>query len=188
MIIGISGRKQSGKTTIGKFLVEQLDGARSIDFADELKRICQGMFGATHLQVYGSDTDKNTLVKCGLSARELMQTVGSSMRAVWPDCWVNAWARSVKAHWAVWGVCPVITADVRYPNEVAKIHEMGGIVLRLRRGGIADGHESETALDEVYGRTHREGNGVYFDAVIEPCSEEEACVLALRIAREQGIT
>jgi len=46
-----------------------------------------------------------------------------------------------------------VITDVRFKNEVAKIEEMGGKVVRVIRHGYDNGlppHQSETDLDNMY--------------------------------------
>src|SRR6185369_17260614 len=79
-IIGFSGKKQSGKDTLGNFICRnamELFGPKKIEskaygeiqthpsvlktaFADKLKEFCMEYLGLTHQQCYGSDEDKNT--------------------------------------------------------------------------------------------------------------------------------
>lgn len=188
MIVGISGKKGSGKTTVGMFLMEHLEWAEHVDFADELKRLCQVAYGADHRHVYGTEADKNTVIQgCGLTARQLMQRLGSAMRAIWPDCWIHAWERTVMEKIATYGAVPIIACDVRYHNEVQAIHRLGGIVIRLTRAPHADEHESETGLDDLH--LCDPESGLYFDEVIknDGMTVDEANREALRLCREAGI-
>lgn len=210
MIVGISGRKQSGKSTVGMFLMEHLENVSIVNFADELKELCVTAYGASNRQVNGSDEDKNEILEtCGMSSRQLMQRLGAAMRAIWPDCWIYAWqTRSAAA--LMTGAKTIIVADVRYPNEVAAIHAEGGVVIRLERSipmDIYSYHESETALDGFgkVGRGRVEGgnrlgmsegyrmkdqgasDGVWFDLELgnEVLGIEQTNALALAWVRKQ---
>ncbi len=173
MIIGISGRKGSGKSTVAGYLQDRIEGAVRISFADTLKLIAQEAFGALPEQVYGLRKNDRIAV-CGLVARDVMQKVGQGMREIWPDCWVFAWERKVVEHWAMNGTGPVIVDDVRYPNEAKRIKEMGGILIRLDRAPYEDAHVSETALDDwkewdcvaSEGLNAEEAGRLVYDAVI----------------------
>jgi hypothetical protein len=109
-----------------------------------------------------------------------MQLVGQSMRTIWADCWVHAWENEVVATWAEYGAVPIIVPDVRYRNEVAKIKEMGGIVIRLTRHPFEDMHPSEIELD---------GCMDSFDLILDNAMQDEAetCGEALAFCRERGI-
>jgi hypothetical protein len=69
IIIGLSGKKQSGKNTVcesvKKYFNDFYQGSGSIyiySFADALKQyVCMGMMGLSHDQCFGNDEQKNTL-------------------------------------------------------------------------------------------------------------------------------
>jgi hypothetical protein len=47
----------------------------------------------------------------------------------------------------------VLVPDIRFPNEVAMIRKLGGVVIKVRRPiklAVKDVHPSETALDEFH--------------------------------------
>jgi hypothetical protein len=177
MIIGLSGKKGSGKSTVAEYLHRKLDGSMRLPFAFKLKLLAQECFGASMEQVYGDK--KDTMTECGMTGRETMQRVGAAMRSIWPDCWINAWQHEVVGIWAESGSVPVIVEDVRYENEVRLIKKMGGIVIRLTRSPAADLHESEVALDRY----------AAFDAVIqnEGMTVGDTCAEVASICREKGI-
>lgn len=68
VIIGLSGKKQSGKNSVCEGLLTRLGNsphslgwARMFSFADMLKeKVCIDVMGLTHEQCYGTDEDKNT--------------------------------------------------------------------------------------------------------------------------------
>ena len=66
-IVGVSGKKQSGKNTVCKYLSKmiQLKASRTCkiySFADALKeKVCIDVMGLSKEQCYGTDEQKNTL-------------------------------------------------------------------------------------------------------------------------------
>lgn len=180
MIIGLSGKKGSGKTTVAEYLKKNIEESHVVAFADPLKEMVSKLFGVPMFQLNGTQERKNIMGPTGRTGRELMQAAGCSMRAIWPQCWVNAWRDEVNELYGQCGVVPVIVPDVRFMNEVNTIKMMGGIVVRLTRCPVGgDLHESETALD---------GKNV-FDAVVDNAllTEDETNVEILRMCREWGI-
>jgi hypothetical protein len=177
-VIGISGKKRSGKTALAQFLASRIEGARVVNFADELKAIAERLYGLDPREMNG---DKGRMLSFGPTVREVLQKLGQSAREIWPDAWVNAWEFRVVELWRTAGRVPILAGDVRFPNEVEAIHAMGGLVIRLTRNPSAtlDRHESETALD---GYTE-------FDLVIDNAqmSAEETNGRALTWLREQGV-
>lgn len=191
-ILAFSGKKQSGKTTSSTYINQRFTGSRRFNFADTLKGIVMRCFGATFEQCYGSDADKNSLLPCGRSCREVLQLIGTDMfRKIDPECWVRAWKAGVlelqvktklanKVRLAVGepseDIPLIIVDDVRFPNEIEAIHSVGGKVIRFTRCPFKneDLHASETALDEMEAVSLRDPNatinGQRFDAVIDNSS------------------
>lgn len=167
MIIAFAGRKQSGKTTCSEFVARKFNGKVKIyNFADPLKTdICINIFGMTHAQCYGSDSDKNELVNCywpntsdQMTAREVMQYVGTDIfRKIQHNVWADA--TIIKIHKEQHDLS--IIADCRFPNEVEAVKRAGGYVIKLMRNIYNSDHESETALDENKFDHHK------FDLVID---------------------
>lgn len=63
IVIGISGRKQSGKTTLANYLVKHIGGT-IINLADPLKKlICKDILGLTEEQLNGTEEQKNSLTQ-----------------------------------------------------------------------------------------------------------------------------
>ena len=155
-LIGISGKKGSGKNTVANMI----DTLRSFDFdghlieyksfADPLKRMICELTGCKMTQFLtqkGKDTLSPIRKPTGgfYTYRELLQLQGTEFgrNIIGPDIWVDAlfagWNQN--EDWVI--------TDVRFPNEVEAIEDRGGIAIRVVRPGIdsTDTHESETALD-----------------------------------------
>lgn len=149
-IIAFSGRKQSGKSTGGEYLQKINNKVKIYAFADRLKKdICIDILGLTSDQCYGTDDFKNTLTDITwngkkLTAREVMEIVGTDIfRSLKKDVWVSATINLIKKE------NPEIACivDVRFPDEVEAIHEIGGKVIRLTRDPFNSQNTIEKALD-----------------------------------------
>ena len=198
MIIGISGYKQGGKTTLAEYLKKELrpivgHGCGIRSFADALKElvlrywirpVCQDDFG---VELWDKEDFKQTKHPCGNTYRELLQQIGTDeWRKRWPDMWVENYKRALREITNPKFV--VLTPDVRFPNEVKCIQDMGGKVIRLlRRPFPEDNHESETALEKIQAytwkcfREHREPIDPVFDIIID--NRE----ISLQDKNEQGL-
>ena len=120
VIIGLSGKKQSGKTTAVNYLKRKYPEAKEFQFAKGLKDIVKNCFGATDVQVNGTDVDKRQLLFCRKSSRELLQLVGTDwFRKIDDNCWVNYLASQV----AKTDNSLIIISDVRFKNEVNWIEQ-----------------------------------------------------------------
>ena len=162
MIIGISGKAESGKDTAANMLkilygnpnisyedynnknYNKFADIEVIHFADILKETAMTMCVLREEDVCTQHGKKSKIEWLGITVRELLQKLGTCIRQnIDEDFWV-------KSLWAVVGNWNnVIIADVRFPNEVNSIKERGGIIIRLNRDkSRIDYHISETALDD----------------------------------------
>lgn len=150
-IVGLTGRKRSGKDTAAQ--VFEASGYTSLSFATMLKAML-----ATMLEMQGVDED--TIVRMlhddlkevptpflnGQTPRHAMQTLGTEWgrKLIHPDIWVDATMRAAEQF------DRVIIPDVRFPNEVEAVTSRGGWVYRIVRDGIdQDQHESEALIDTL---------------------------------------
>jgi len=169
-IIGFSGKKEGGKTTAVNDLIERYGELKVVQmsFAGELKRIVRKCFVPSDWNLnFDSDMDKSRVLPCGRTLREMLQLVGTDwFRKVYPDVWVNTFKHNLQ----FMTTNKIIISDVRFPNELKAIQEMGGHVIRFTRNPHNDQHESETALDNVEKCTiwpERIDNILYFDAIVD---------------------
>jgi hypothetical protein len=166
-VIAFGGRKKSGKDTLAYFLVRnRLELFNSQDvyvyhFADPLKGFVTNYLGCPEDWVWGTAEDKENKVehllwenfpvkecigdKTGpMSVREVLQYYGTEIfRKQDPQIWV----RILKNALLEKQPDVAIVADMRFPNEVAGIKELGGKTVYLTRAvPPLHSHESETAL------------------------------------------
>ena len=153
-ILGISGKKQSGKTTAANLLEDKLGydyTTYRISLADELKIIVNKCFCEGH-ECFDTEEQKSIMLSCNKTVRDVLQLVGTDwFRSLDHDCWVRAYKKNIeRAERKSAGEVFVITPDVRFPNEVGCIQKLGGHVIRLLREPFPDDkHESEIALDDM---------------------------------------
>lgn len=171
MIIGLQGKKRSGKDTVANFLGGEWERK---SFASPLKQL---MTDATGVDFF-SDEDKETIQEFEIDLRLLVNYIGftyyhhilkpfrdeyhncnvednvlcveSSKRKllqfVGTDiarnlCGTNFWVDKLK----VTSNSNIVVTDVRFPNEADKIRELGGVVITVERPGLesTDTHISE---------------------------------------------
>lgn len=138
-----------GKSTVADLLTEH----RRVSFAAPLKEAVSNMLHKLGLSsfhyVY---MDKEAIIpKLGVSGRHMTQTLGTEWgrACIHPDFWVMI-ARA-EAQRIMNDGGSVVIDDVRFPNEVAMIRDLGGELWRIDRPGVSyDGdHSSEGALEEI---------------------------------------
>lgn len=174
LIVGFSGKKRAGKDTAADIAAEKYRFERDA-FAAPIKTIAQDVFHLDDHQVYGGAKEKEDPF-WGMTPREIMQRTGTEFarNTFHEEVWVDSFRRRMEETDAQ----RIVVTDVRFPNEVEAIQELGGVVIRIRRpekepelnpilstlakrsSWIADGlpskyHPSETALDgyEEFDRT-----------------------------------
>lgn len=136
-LIGLAGPEGVGKSTLAEAFIKSYGGAR-ISFATPLKKMLY-----TFSSCLGDELDeaflapKNkevVLPSLGFSYRQAAQLLGTEWgRALSPNIWTNIFIDEVNrlSRTHKWIVCD----DVRFPNEVETIHNLGGVVIGLSRTG-----------------------------------------------------
>ena len=157
-LIGLVGRKRSGKDTAAARLIER--GFVRYAFADPLRALMlelnpclppvsypgdlaplQPVRLATYVEALGWERAKENP-----EVRRLLQAHGDAARRLIGE---GVWREPVMRRIG-WEPAPVVVTDVRYPDEAEAIREIGGILVRIVRPGRDDGdrHPSEIGLDE----------------------------------------
>lgn len=141
MIIGLTGRAQSGKTTAAFALKEK--GFAYLRFADPLKDMLR-VIGLTDEQLDGNEKEIPIALLCGKSPRYAMQTLGTEWGRLLidQDFWVTAWMR--KASILAKQGKDIVADDVRFMNEAQAIRQLGGEIWRVVRHANIGTHASET--------------------------------------------
>lgn len=164
-IIGLIGRKRSGKDTFAAPLVEHY-GYAKVAFADPLKAaalaadpiLSAETFQDEHwdhhtevyrlsaaVELYGWEYTKDHFPE----ARRFLQALGTdAIRALDDDFWLRQGQAAIAAN--VRAQTPTVVTDCRFPNEADAIRQRGGVIVRIIRPGqdTTDLHPSETALDD----------------------------------------
>lgn len=150
MIVGLCGKKQSGKSTVARFLGEQ--GFVELSWAYPLKEIVgRQLFGLNDDQLYGSEEAKEAIIPdWGYSARQILQLVGTECfrKVIRDDFWVVLGRRRL-AELSQKGT-NIVISDCRFPNEMEAIKSLGGFTIRVVREGqiSTDTHPSENSLND----------------------------------------
>jgi len=145
MIIGLVGKKFSGKDTCADYIISRY-GFYKLTFAHALKEICRYLFLLDEKQLYDPSLKEQKIETWNLSPREIFQKIGTDLfrNHFDKDFWVKQFelrfmelSRSGKKN--------IVCSDCRYQNEADLIKKLGGTIILIRRNNIDnnDDHESE---------------------------------------------
>ena len=150
LIIGFAGKKGCGKTAAATHLCATRGFVRH-SFAEPIKVMTFHFIKSFGLSDVDADQfirfDKEVVIpKIGVSARHLMQTLGTEWGrdCVHPDVWVMACEDELMRSSAPL----VVFDDVRFENEATLIRDLGGFIIHIERGtwSPVDAHLSESGL------------------------------------------
>ena len=159
MLIGITGKIGSGKTTASNYIVNHWS-FQDYTMADPIKKIAK-IFGFNDTQLYGTQSQKLEIhPHWGISAREFLQKIGTDIfrkelpktipninieRSVWCDIFkINFDKNSC-----------IIVSDIRFLDEASLIKELGGYLFRIERpcelpeNDSCHNHISETQMNDI---------------------------------------
>lgn len=206
MIIGLTGRKRSGKSTAARYLVED-HGFTELSFAEPLKRMALAVdpiigFRSTPdggQRVYLSDVVHEIGWECAKDeypeVRRFLQRLGTEgvRDHIGQDTWVNLAEleiiRVIRENTKAGGVAQanIVFADVRFENEADLIRDWGGVVIEVYRPSQGDPepeHSSENGVRSDCSVVNREGDLEALFAVLDHCINR---IRKARRANEQAI-
>ena len=174
MIIGISGKAQSGKDTVCKMIVytlwyynysqrlspfgiehynEQMLQYYNIinridwyqtSFADKLKQCLSIILRTSRAAFEDNEFKKCNIEWLGITVRELLQKFGTAIRNEVCD---DFWVKACLKDFE--DDNNYLITDVRFKSEAKGITDKGGIIIRVNREGAGAGnHISEVDLDD----------------------------------------
>lgn len=182
-IVAFSGKAQAGKTTAALHCIKTFGGTK-IALADAVKEEVGAFINSCGVayhdrNLYGTAADREELLtmniaqwtnsdyrpravlnphvtwetptRISISYRKLLQLWGTEYRRAQRE---NYWCEVGKQK-IISKVGNIFIDDIRFPDEVKMIQDLGGIVIRLERPGGSrintPDHPSETALDGYKG-------------------------------------
>lgn len=156
MLIGITGKKFNGKSTLAMILCNH--GFIEKSFADPLKKACRELFLLSDEQLYGSEKETPDDRWFGITPRKLLQFVGTDLLRNQMDLLIPELKQDIFIHnFELWYNAnmniKVVISDIRFQNELDIIKSLGGIVIKVERNldYETDNHISEKGIDELKG-------------------------------------
>jgi hypothetical protein len=135
-LIAFTGLAGSGKSECAK-----LTGYQVVSFSAPIKQMLSCL-GLDRHALYGADKEKPIEYLGGVTARTLMQKLGTEFgrEMIHPDIWVKWMERVITSE----RYESIAIDDVRFDNEIKMVRRLGGKVIRVTRPGVAaQDHVSE---------------------------------------------
>ena len=161
MIIGLVGYIGAGKGTVRDILVRN-HGYHGFAFADALKDAVATIFtwprgllegDSNASRAFRERVDVWWSNKLGyeVTPRLILQKMGTEAcrQNISDNIWISALEKRIQ------GYDDVVITDVRFPNEIAFVRSVGGVIVRVKRGAdptpeeLAKMHISETAWNDI---------------------------------------
>lgn len=152
-IIGLAGRKRSGKSTIAEYLQETMH-TEVFAFADPIRWACDVMFEPIIAPKFWDELEREEDIPAiGMSRRQIEQTLGTEWgrELIHPDLWKIILQHRMQK---VLKDCPraelIVIEDIRFENEAAFVRAVGGTVIHVVQPQWkrqADPHESEKGIN-----------------------------------------
>lgn len=132
MIIGVSGKKRSGKDTVANHL-ETKYGFTKMAFASPIKWAAEDIFGFNERQLYGDLKEVEDSL-WGFTPRWAMQMIGTDLFRdhIAKDIWIRRLKQRIRES----PHTRIVVSDVRFLNEVQAIKDMGGQVVKINRPSV----------------------------------------------------
>lgn len=149
-LIGLSGKAGSGKTTVARFLCTAFDW-REVSLADPIRAGLNAMLGIPVDLMFDQQRKNEVLPGVQLSARELMQSLGTDWgRSMVDDrVWIRQATASIAAiRRSAPDARGVVVPDIRFANEAEWIRSMGGQVWHIGDRKMGGSYGMPTAAAE----------------------------------------
>ena len=145
MIIGLTGRKGSGKSTVARALLAR--DFVEVSFAAPIRYFTANILELSLEELEAVKEQKIDWLD-GTTPRHIMQTLGTEWgrQMIHPEIWIRLLKRTVDAALARGGA-NVVVSDIRFDNEAKMLREMGATIVRVDRPGTRiDDHPSEAGV------------------------------------------
>jgi hypothetical protein len=148
MIVGITGFMFSGKDSVADFIMQktcETMAFRKYSFAKPLKETAMALFGWSEEQVYDQDLKSIVDPLWGISPRQALQYLGTDvMREFFPTLnpefqkkvGHSFWVKRFQKWYETQPNKNIVIPDVRFPQEVDIIKNLGGIIIRVKRTSV----------------------------------------------------
>jgi len=126
MIIALSGKRGTGKTTAAKFLAKNR-GYTLVSFAEELRRLSRHIFPFTEADMSDPAKKESPWAEYEWSPRDFMVHFGEFVRFYDKDYWAKKVLNNLDPK------KKYVIDDMRFPNEYELVKSLGAATVRINR-------------------------------------------------------
>lgn len=135
-VIGLVGKKRSGKDTAADWMTRDWDCATKVAFADPVKNALMAILGCQSVDAMEAEFGKEDPIPFlgGVSLRRMYQTLGTEWgrRLIHPHLWIKLMDRRL-AQLEKEGFELVVVSDVRFENEANYLRNRGARMVHIIR-------------------------------------------------------
>lgn len=168
-LIGIIGRKQSGKTILTGYMLRKYNGM-TVALGDAVKSVCKILFDWSYEQLYGNLKEEID-PRWGISPRQSFEWVGTNaIQFNLPEAFPGYAEKIGRLHWckvaqekilrimSAFGPCKgdfIVISDIRFKHEqnsmleFSKEHNVEFVTIKITRKITKKLNSSDTALSET---------------------------------------
>lgn len=163
MIVGLVGKKRSGKTTAAEVFQNYMYS--KVSLAEGIKEATKSIFLLNDEQVYGEKKEE-IVPYLNTTPRKLMQVVGTELfqydiyeyipelEEAIPkrELWIRMFEQKYEMYVRKYRKTPkIVIDDVRFMHEVNVLRSMGAVIIKIIRPGLEskDTHASELEVGEI---------------------------------------
>lgn len=147
-LYGISGKRESGKSTLAKFLEQH--GFIRVSLANPLKEMVKELYGFSDEQVYGNQKETPTQYRrtdgSFFTPRDILIREGCLKRSIDPLFWCKKLVDRLEYLSKDSTAVNFVIDDIRFLNEIDFFKPMGAKFIRIEREASAIG---KAALDDL---------------------------------------
>jgi hypothetical protein len=136
-LLGIAGKKRSGKDTVASIIFEQYPNVQVMAFATRMKDICASTFGVPIALFYDQSVKEIKISGWKMSPREMMTTMDGAIKGTYgADFFVRVIQQEYERLNALdYPDSPniLIITDVRFDAEAEWLKSVGGKIIQVTR-------------------------------------------------------
>ena len=150
MIIALGTRKQVGKDTVGKYLIEKY-GFKRLAFADALKEDVQDILDYAGIDYDPADEENKEIF------RPMLIAYSELRRHLKPTYWLDKVVEVIDTFPDI----DYVVTDMRYPNEADALRDKGAVIVRINRNTGLKAEPTEAVGDLIEPDWEIQNNGTF---------------------------